>query len=124
MAPAAAPPAGQQGDEAPPDVKPLKSLIIQSQKRTREMFVGNHGQRIQPDETRWGLRECRAKRVPHAWRVHLAILSASCSTIGRRFMDSQLTGAHSLLCSQKIKIHSKVRAVLLHSALVCLLLLG
>lgn len=41
----------------------------------------------------------------------------------RRFMDSQLTGAHSLLCSQKMKIHSKVRAVLLHSALACLLLL-
>lgn len=56
MAPAAPLAAQQQQvDEPPPDVKPLKALILLSQKRTREMFVGNHGQRIPPDEERWGL---------------------------------------------------------------------
>ncbi len=53
MTPAAGP--AVEADEPPPDVKPLKALIILSQKRTRELFVGNHGQRVPPDEERYAL---------------------------------------------------------------------
>jgi hypothetical protein len=52
MAPAAPPAAAAQDEPPPPEVKPLKALILLSQKRTREMFVGNHGQRVPPDEER------------------------------------------------------------------------
>lgn len=54
MAPDPAPAVQQQAaEEPPPEVKPLKALVLLSQKRTREMFVGNHGQRIPPDEERY-----------------------------------------------------------------------
>lgn len=39
-------------DDIPVEVKPLKALVILSQKRTRDMFTANHGQRIPTDETR------------------------------------------------------------------------
>ncbi len=39
-------------EDLPLEPKPLKALVILSQKRTRDMFTGNHGQRIPTDDTR------------------------------------------------------------------------
>lgn len=37
-------------EDPPVEIKPLKALVIASQKRTRDMFTSNHGQRVPTDD--------------------------------------------------------------------------
>lgn len=55
------------------DTKTLKTLTLQSLKRTHDLFQGNHGQRIPLDELRCALRAFFSKKVRDG--IHVAGLS-------------------------------------------------